>query len=66
MSFLLAAAIALTGVSPALLLGGRVEDGGIGARSAMPVGIFENQGDIGTVLHPGSAQYDPASKLPVA
>ena len=25
-----------------------------------PVGIFENHGDIGTVLHPGSAEYDAA------
>ena len=25
-----------------------------------PIGLFESQGDVGTVLHPGSAQYDTA------
>ncbi len=28
--------------------------------AAEPVGIFENHGDVGTVLHPGSAKYDEA------
>ena len=37
------------------------------ARNVQPVtstelGIFENHGDIGTVLHRGSATYDPASR----
>src|SRR5579872_1980763 len=26
------------------------------------IGIFENQGDVGTVLHPGSVDYDAAAK----
>jgi hypothetical protein len=30
------------------------------AQSASPLGIFQNHGDIGTVLHAGSAQYDTA------
>ncbi len=25
-----------------------------------PVGIFESHGDVGTVLHPGSVEYDSA------
>ncbi len=29
---------------------------------SQPVGIFENHGDIGTVLHPGVATYDDANK----
>jgi len=33
------------------------------AYSATPsLGIFENHGDIGTVLHPGAAEYDPAQQ----
>src|SRR5438552_1522806 len=27
-----------------------------------PVGIFENHSDVGTVLHAGTATYDPAKK----
>jgi len=27
-----------------------------------PLGIFENHSDVGAVLHPGSATYDPATK----
>ncbi len=34
----------------------------LGAQSPAPVGQFENHLDVGTVLHPGSAVYDPASK----
>jgi TolB protein len=30
------------------------------AQQAAPLGIFENHGDIGTVLHPGSTEYDPS------
>jgi len=30
--------------------------------AAGPVGIFEGHGDVGTVLHPGSAEYDAAAK----
>jgi TolB protein len=30
--------------------------------SPAPVGIFENHGDVGTVLHPGSVEYDAAEK----
>jgi TolB protein len=30
------------------------------ARAQEPVGIFENHSDVGTVLHPGSASFDPA------
>ena len=29
---------------------------------AGPVGIFEGQGDVGTVLHPGSVEYDSAAR----
>src|SRR5678816_3025849 len=33
------------------------------AQGAPPsIGVFENHGDIGTVLHAGSAAYDPSSK----
>ena len=28
--------------------------------AAAPVGIFEGHGDVGTVLHPGSVDYDAA------
>ncbi|HTC92103.1 MAG TPA: hypothetical protein VK699_01470 [Terriglobales bacterium] len=31
------------------------------AQTASPIGIFENHADIGTVLHAGTAQYDPSS-----
>ncbi len=27
-----------------------------------PIGIFENHGDVGTVLHPGSVTYDPTTQ----
>ncbi len=27
-----------------------------------PVGIFDGHGDVGTVLHPGSVDYDPSAK----
>ncbi|PYU53051.1 MAG: hypothetical protein DMG48_02075 [Acidobacteria bacterium] len=30
----------------------------VAEQSGAPVGIFESHGDIGTVLHPGSAEYD--------
>src|SRR5437899_6384014 len=40
------------------------EDGARGqqssAQAAAPAGIFESHGDIGTVLHPGSAKFDAA------
>jgi hypothetical protein len=29
---------------------------------AQPLGLFQSNGDVGTVLHPGSAVYDPAAK----
>jgi TolB protein len=29
---------------------------------SQPIGVFENHGDIGTVLHPGDATYDAANK----
>jgi TolB protein len=32
------------------------------AQVAGPVGIFEDHGDVGTVLHPGSVEYDAAQK----
>ncbi|MCW3094491.1 MAG: hypothetical protein JWL77_109 [Chthonomonadaceae bacterium] len=28
----------------------------------MPIGIFENHEDVGTVLHPGAAEFDPARR----
>jgi TolB protein len=31
-------------------------------RAAAPVGIFEDHGDVGTVLHPGSVDYDAAKR----
>jgi TolB protein len=31
------------------------------AQTASPVGIFENHADVGTVLHAGTAEYDPNS-----
>ena len=33
-----------------------------GALAAAPVGIFESHGDVGTVLHEGSAEYDAAKR----
>src|SRR5262249_13470720 len=35
---------------------------GLFSQNSQSVGIFENHADIGTVLHPGSAVYDAASK----
>jgi dipeptidyl aminopeptidase/acylaminoacyl peptidase len=32
------------------------------AGEAAPVGIFDGHADVGTVLHPGSVEYDPAKK----
>ena len=32
------------------------------AQSPAPVGIFEGHGDVGTVLHPGSVDYDSAKR----
>jgi WD40 repeat protein len=32
------------------------------AQTAAPIGVFESHGDIGAVLHPGSAEYDAAKK----
>ncbi len=33
-----------------------------GATAAAPVGMFESHGDVGTVLHPGSVEYDAAKQ----
>jgi len=33
---------------------------GVALGAAQPLGIFDGQQDVGTVLHPGSAQYDDA------
>jgi TolB protein len=33
------------------------------AQSNSAVGIFENHGDVGTVLHPGSADFDASKKI---
>ncbi len=33
-----------------------------GAMAAAPVGIFESHGDVGTVLHPGSAEFDATKR----
>jgi TolB protein len=33
------------------------------AQSNSPVGIFESHGDVGTVLHPGSADFDASKKI---
>ena len=30
--------------------------------SLMPIGLFENHEDVGTVLHPGSVEFDPAAR----
>src|SRR5262249_59772690 len=30
--------------------------------TAQPIGIFENHGDVGTVLHRGSVTFDPEAK----
>src|SRR5713226_2747917 len=32
-----------------------------GTTTAAPVGIFESHGDVGTVLHPGTAEFDAAA-----
>jgi hypothetical protein len=34
----------------------------IQAQTAAPIGIFESHGDVGTVLHAGSVEYDAAKK----
>jgi TolB protein len=31
------------------------------SQATLPIGIFENHADVGTVLHPGAAEYDPSS-----
>ncbi len=33
-----------------------------GATATAPVGVFESHGDVGTVLHPGSVEYDAAKR----
>ncbi len=33
-----------------------------GETAAAPVGVFESHGDVGTVLHPGSVEYDAAKR----
>src|SRR5713226_2818429 len=33
-----------------------------GTPASAPVGIFESHGDVGTVLHPGSVEYDAAKR----
>jgi TolB protein len=45
--------------SAALLLGSLVLPMVLAAQQ--PLGIFEGQQDVGTILHPGSAHYDPAN-----
>jgi len=39
-----------------------VSHGFIQAQTAAPVGIFESHGDVGTVLHAGSVDYDAGKK----
>jgi hypothetical protein len=34
----------------------------LNAQEAQPLGIFESQSEVGSVLHPGSAEYDSGSK----
>ena len=34
----------------------------IDAAAATPLGIFEDHGDVGTVLHPGAVEYDSARR----
>ena len=34
----------------------------IAAGAASPIGIFEDHADLGTVLHPGSAEFDASAK----
>src|SRR5216683_7354567 len=38
----------------------RARAGQSNVTAAVHVGIFENHGDVGTVLHPGSVEYDAA------
>lgn len=33
-----------------------------GARAGAPIGLFEGRGDVGTVLHPGSVDFDEAAR----
>lgn len=35
---------------------------GVNAQQPQPVGMFDGQGDIGAVLHPGAAEFDTATK----
>jgi TolB protein len=36
---------------------------GLLAAQVATAGLFEDHGDVGTVLHPGSLDYDPASGI---
>jgi Tol biopolymer transport system component len=46
----------------ALVLAGVARQGGLAQADATnPLGIFENQGDVGIVLHPGSGVFDPTT-----
>ena len=31
--------------------------------AALPIGIFDHHGDVGTVLHPGSVTFNPATRM---
>lgn len=55
------AAFAVLGAALSVLVDGRM------AAAAQPeavgsIGTFENQGDVGTLLHPGSGAFDPATR----
>src|SRR4029077_15086674 len=56
----------LAALAIALLLLFAVRNAARGQQSTAPtaaaVGIFESYGDVGTVLHPGSVEYDAAKR----
>ena len=56
------AAIAFCVLASAAALAAQGGAGGPLGIAEGPLGIFDGQQDVGTVLHPGSAQYDSASR----
>ncbi len=54
--------ICLTALALVSVLALAAENGAQAQQSGPPVGIFESHGDVGTVLHPGSVEYDAAKR----
>jgi TolB protein len=52
-ALVLICALFLVGVSPSVI---------VAQTAAVPTGLFENHADVGTVLHPGSVEYDSSKQ----